>query len=68
MNAARPSRTAGLVAIGRAMADAGLSHVPDFHDSTARVFLDAKGKRSLADIDRALAAGKRGMRIEMART
>ena len=68
MKTARPSRTAHLVAIGRAMADAGLSHVADFHDPTARVFLDAKGKRSLADIDRALAAGKRGMRIEMART
>ena len=68
MNAGRPSRTAQLVAIGRAMADAGLSHVPDFHDPTARVFLDARGKRSLADIERALRAGKRGIRIEMARS
>ena len=67
MNAGRPSRTARLVAIGRAMADAGLSHILGFHDPTARVFLDAKGKRSLADIERALRAGKRGMRIEMAR-
>ena len=67
MNTGRPSRTARLVAIGRAMADAGLSHVPDFRDPTARVFLDAKGKRSLADIERALRAGKRGVRIEMAR-
>jgi methyltransferase (TIGR00027 family) len=67
VNAGRPSRTARLVAIGRAMADAGLSHVPDFSDPTARVFLDAKGKRSLADIERALRAGKRGVRIEMAR-
>jgi methyltransferase (TIGR00027 family) len=49
------------------MADAGLSHVPDFHDPTARAFLDAKGKRSLADIERAFGAGKRGIRIEMAR-
>jgi methyltransferase (TIGR00027 family) len=68
MNAGRPSRTAGLVAIGRAMADAGLSHIPGFHDPTAREFLDAKGKRSLADTERALRAGKRGIRIEMART
>jgi len=67
MNAGRPSRTAHLVAIGRAMADAGLSHIPGFHDPTARVFLDARGKRSLADVERALRAGKRGMRIEMAR-
>jgi methyltransferase (TIGR00027 family) len=50
------------------MADAGLSHVQDFRDPTARVFLDAKGKRSLADIERALRANKRGIRIEMART
>jgi methyltransferase (TIGR00027 family) len=68
VNAARPSRTAHLVAIGRAMADAGLSHVADFHDPTARVFLDAKGKQSLADVERALRAGKRGIRFEMART
>ena len=68
MNAGRPSRTAGLVAIGRAMADAGLSHVPAFHDPTARVFLDAKGTQSLADTERAMRAGTRGIRIEMART
>jgi methyltransferase (TIGR00027 family) len=68
VNAERPSRTAHLVAMGRAMADAGLSHVPDFHDPTARAFLDAKGKRSLTDVERALRAGKRGIRIEMART
>jgi methyltransferase (TIGR00027 family) len=68
MNAGRPSRTAQLVAIGRAMAHVGLTHIPDFHDPTARVFLDAKGKRSLADIERAMGAGKRSVRIEMART
>ena len=68
MNAGRPSRTAQLVAIGRAMAHVGLTHTPDFHDPTARVFLDAKGKRSLADIERAMGAGKRSVRIEMART
>src|SRR5690348_5840679 len=68
MKSGRPSRTAHLVAMGRAMADAGLSHIPDFHDRTARVFLDAKGKRSLVDIERALREGKRGIRIEMART
>ena len=61
MNAARPSRTAHLVALGRAMADAGLSHVPDFHDPTVRAFLNAKGKRSLAEIERDVRAGKRGI-------
>ena len=67
MNRGRPSRTAHLVAIGRAMADAGLTHVSDFHDPTARVFLDAKGRKSLAEIERDVRAGKRGIRIEMAR-
>ena len=51
MKGERPSRTAHLVALGRAMADAGLSHVPDFHDPTARVFLTDKGKQSLAKIE-----------------
>ena len=49
------------------MADAGLSHVPDFHDPTARVFLSEKRNRSVAEFERALRAGKRGMRIQAAR-
>ena len=64
---ARPSRTAQFVAHGRALADAGLSHVPDFHDPTARVFLSEKGKRSLAKTEHAAREGKRGIRLEMAR-
>lgn len=67
MKAARPSRTAHLVAMGRALADAGVSHVPNFHDPTARVFLDAKGKRSLANAERAAQAGKQSTRLEMGR-
>ena len=67
MKGERPSRTAHLVALGRAMADAGLSHVPDFHDPTARVFLTAKGTQSLANVEHAARAGRRGYRIEMAR-
>jgi methyltransferase (TIGR00027 family) len=63
----RPSRTAHFVAHGRALADAGLSHVPDFHDPTARVFLNAKGKRSLTKTERADREGRRGIGIEMAR-
>lgn len=38
------------------MADAGLSHVPDFRDPTARVFLNDKGKQSLAKIELAIRA------------
>src|SRR5690349_15226859 len=49
------------------MADAGLSHVADFHDPTARVFLNAKGKQSLAKVEQAARSGKRSMALEMAR-
>jgi methyltransferase (TIGR00027 family) len=62
-----PSRTAQFVALGRAMADAGISRVPDFHDSTARVFLNEKARRSLETTARSYHAGKRGFRIEYAR-
>src|SRR4051812_20132317 len=48
------------------MADAGLSHIADFHDPTARVFLTEKGKRSLAKVEGAR-DGKRGARFETAR-
>lgn len=67
MKTDRPSRTAHLVALGRAMADLGLSHVPDFHDPTARVFLNEKGKRSLAKVEREARAGKSGFRLNAAR-
>src|SRR5690349_9888303 len=49
------------------MADAGLSHVADFHDPTARVFLNAKGKQSLAKVEQAARSRKRSMALEMAR-
>ncbi len=49
------------------MADAGLSHVADFRDPTARVFLNEKGKRSLAKTEHAAREGKRAMGLEMAR-
>jgi len=67
VKAQRPSRTAHLVAFGRAAADAGASHVPDFHDPTARVFLNERGKRSLAKTEHVLREGKPGIRLEMAR-
>jgi methyltransferase (TIGR00027 family) len=67
MKAERPSRTAHLVALGRAMADAGLSHVANFHDPTARAFLSEKGRQSLARTERAAREGARGFRIGMAR-
>ncbi|HET7372495.1 MAG TPA: class I SAM-dependent methyltransferase [Gemmatimonadaceae bacterium] len=67
MKAERPSRTAHFVALGRAVADIGLSHVPNFRDPTARVFLSEKGEQSLAKIAHAARAEKPGIRVEMAR-
>ena len=66
MKAERPSRTAHFVALGRALADAGLSHVPGFRDPTAHVFLNEKGKRSFAKTQNAAREGKRSMGFEMA--
>jgi methyltransferase (TIGR00027 family) len=67
VKAERPSRTAHFVALGRALADTGLSHVAGFRDPTARVFLSEKGKRSLARTEHAGRDGKRSTRLEMAR-
>jgi methyltransferase (TIGR00027 family) len=67
MKETRPSRTAHFVALGRALADAGLSHVPDFRDATARVFLNEKGKRSFANTLQAAREGKRSFGLKLAR-
>src|SRR5262245_3728045 len=67
MKTDRPSRTAHLVALGRAMADLGLSHVPDFHDPTACVFLNEKRKQSFAKVQQEAREGKDGFRIQGAR-
>jgi methyltransferase (TIGR00027 family) len=67
VNAERPSRTAHFVALGRAMADAGLSHLPGFSDPTARVFLTKKGHRSLAKTQRIAIQRPGGFQTQMAR-
>jgi methyltransferase (TIGR00027 family) len=67
MKATRPSRTAHLVAFGRALADAGLSHVPNFQDPTARIFLNEKGKKNLEKATRVVRDGQRSSRFETAR-
>jgi methyltransferase (TIGR00027 family) len=67
MKAGKPSSTAHFVALGRAIADAGLSHVPDFRDPTARVFLNERGKRSLAKLERQTREGKHGPGYKSAR-
>ena len=67
MKADRASRTAHFVALGRALADAGLSHVPGFRDPTARVFLSEKGEKSFAKTERAARDGKGGVTANAAR-
>ena len=67
MKTDRPSRTAHFVALGRAMADIGLSRVPDFQDPTARFFLDEKAKRTVANVEQQTHAGKGGLRLEFTR-
>jgi methyltransferase (TIGR00027 family) len=67
VKAERPSRTAQLVALGRALADAGLSRVHDFRDPTARAFVSDKGRDMLARCEQAMREGKRSARLEMAR-
>jgi methyltransferase (TIGR00027 family) len=67
MKGERPSRTANFVALGRALADAGFSHVPQFRDPTARVFLSDRGKQSLAKVEAAAKGGGKSMRVESAR-
>lgn len=67
MKAERASRTAQFVALGRALADLGISHVPGFRDPTARTFLNERGKRSLAKIERVVGEGKRTMQLQAAR-
>jgi len=67
VKADRPSRTAHFVTLGRALADAGLSHVRGFQDPTARHFLTEKGKRSFAKAELAARDGKRGITADAAR-
>jgi methyltransferase (TIGR00027 family) len=67
MKADLPSRTAQLVALGRALANSGVTHVPEFSDPTARIFLSERGTRSLEKTERAYRSGKRGFAVEYGR-
>ena len=67
MKSERPSRTALFVAFGRALADVGASHVPDFHDPIARIFLTDKGKRRLTKVEQHLREGRAGWMLAGAR-
>jgi methyltransferase (TIGR00027 family) len=67
MKSDRPSRTAQLVTLGRAFANLGLSHVPEFKDPAARVFLSKKGRKRLLKAERAQREGRRTRGLEMSR-
>src|SRR5690606_12017813 len=62
-----PSRTAHLVALGRAFANAGLTDVVGFSDPTASAFLNDRGQRSLAKGLRRMATGKPSIPLAMSR-
>ncbi len=56
-----------MVAYARAVADLGASHVRDFRDPTARVFLKEKGLRRLAKIEQRVRTGRATMTLDFAR-
>jgi len=67
MNEGKASRTAMMVAYMRAVADAGVTHVRDFHDPTARVYLNAKWSGRLAKIVQQSRSGRETMSLAVAR-
>ena len=56
-----------MVAYMRALADAGATHVRDFHDPTARVFLNERWTRRLATIEAQVRAKRESIRLAFAR-
>jgi methyltransferase (TIGR00027 family) len=62
----RASKTAMMVAYMRAVADVGATHVRDFHDPTARAFLNAEWTRRLAKIEQQVRSGHRGWSLAYA--
>jgi methyltransferase (TIGR00027 family) len=67
LNSGRASRTAMMVAYMRGVADAGGTHVRDFRDPTARVFLGEKLLARLEKVDAELKSGRESMRLGLAR-
>lgn len=61
------SRTALMVAYMRAAADAGATHVRDFHDPTARVFLNAKWSARLAKLEQQVKSGRETTTLAVSR-
>ena len=67
MNEGKASRTAMMVAYMRAVADADATHVRDFHDPTARVYLNAKWSARLAKITEQVRAGRETVSLAVSR-
>jgi methyltransferase (TIGR00027 family) len=67
MKAERSSRTALMVTYARAVADVGASHVRDFRDPTARVFLSEKGLKRLAKTEEQIRSGRETVTLAFAR-
>jgi methyltransferase (TIGR00027 family) len=61
------SRTAAWVTLWRAIADAGVTNVPDFHDPTARVLLSDKNRARVSKIEARARSGRHGLQISSAR-
>jgi methyltransferase (TIGR00027 family) len=56
-----------MVAYMRALADAGVTHVRDFHDPTAKIFLSPKWRRRLSTTARRASGGGKGFPVAFAR-
>jgi len=67
MRQGQPSQTAAAVALLRALGDVGLSHVPEFHDATARRMLPPRWSKRLARAERRLERGGRSTMLEVTR-
>jgi methyltransferase (TIGR00027 family) len=67
MRPGQPSQTAAVVALLRAFGDTGLSHVPEFHDATARRMLPPRWSKRLERAERRLQRGGRSAMLELAR-
>jgi methyltransferase (TIGR00027 family) len=67
MRAERASKTALMVTYARAVADVGASHVRDFRDPTARVFLSGKWLKRLAKTEELIRTRRETVMLGFAR-
>jgi methyltransferase (TIGR00027 family) len=67
MKQSQPSQTASVVTLLRAFGDLGLSHVPEFHDPTARRMLAPRWFKRLARVEERMRRHGRSTMLEAAR-